>query len=228
MTNRRLTQLVSTALLTLVGLLAPKALHAQGPPSAVEYYHLDALGSVRVVTNQSGAVVSRHDLMPFGEEWQPVTLGREALLFTGKERDYDTGLDYFGARYLQTSVARFTTVDPVGMSPNDLIDPQRWNRYAYAKDGPLRFVDPDGRYTTDCSVGDAACNGRAMAFEESRRRLLTDPSTRSAAQSYGDPGKDNGVHVHFNVRRVSTTLRHLAREFTDVSPLSGRPPDAAC
>ena len=37
MTNRRLTQLVSTALLTLVGLLAPKALHAQGPPSAVEY-----------------------------------------------------------------------------------------------------------------------------------------------------------------------------------------------
>ena len=68
---------------------------------------------MRVVTNQAGAVVSRHDLMPFGEEWQPATLGREALLFTGQERDYYTGLDYFGARYYRADTrARFTTVDP--------------------------------------------------------------------------------------------------------------------
>ena len=107
MTNRRVISLVPTTLLLLGSLFAPARVEAQAPPSVVEYYHLDALGSVRVVTNQAGAVVSRHDLLPFGEEVQPATLGREALLFTGKERDYDTGLDYFGARYLKADLGRF-------------------------------------------------------------------------------------------------------------------------
>ena len=199
MTNRHVTPLVPTALLLVVGLLAAAPLHAQGPPSAVEYYHLGALGSVRVVTNQSGAVVSRHDLMPFGEEWQPVTLGREALLFTGKERDYDTGLDYFGARYYRAGLGRFTTVDPVETTPENVIDPQRWNRYSYVRHSPLRYVDPDGRYTTDCATGDAACHQQAMKFEEARQKNLKRRSTRNAAEAYGKPGDDNGVHVHFNV-----------------------------
>jgi RHS repeat-associated protein len=153
MTNRHVTPLVPTALLLVLGLAAPAPVHAQGPPSTVEYYHLDALGSVRVVTNQAGAVVSRHDLMPFGEEWQPVTLGREALLFTGKERDYDTGLDYFGARYYRADVGRFTTVDPLVPEDHALADPQLWNRYAYVRNNPLRYTDPDGRCIWDlCAV----------------------------------------------------------------------------
>ena len=60
--NKRL--LILTAACSL---LAPSLAHAQ----RVEYYHLDALGSVRAVTDQQGRVVERHDYLPFGEEWNP-------------------------------------------------------------------------------------------------------------------------------------------------------------
>jgi RHS repeat-associated protein len=108
----------------------------------VEYYHTDALGSVRAVTGQSGAVIARHDYLPFGEEYVPQT-GSDSRRFTGKERDTETGLDYFGARYYASGNGRFTTVDP-GHVGGDIFNPQSWNGYAYALNNPLRFVDPLG------------------------------------------------------------------------------------
>jgi RHS repeat-associated protein len=110
----------------------------------VEYYHLDALGSVRAITNQSAALVVRHDYLPFGEEWTPPA-STDRRMFTGKERDSETGFDYFGARYLAAKLGRFTTVDPLMTLPENLADPQRWNRYAYVRNNPLRYTDPDGR-----------------------------------------------------------------------------------
>jgi len=110
----------------------------------VEYYHHDALGSVRAVTDQSGAVVERHDYLPFGEELNPPS-GAQPRHFTGKERDQETGLDYFGARYYSAETARFTTIDPIFTWKENLVDPQRWNRYAYVRNNPLRYTDPDGR-----------------------------------------------------------------------------------
>jgi RHS repeat-associated protein len=120
----------------------------------VEYYHLDAIGNVRAVTDQNGRVVERHDYLPFGEECttgacasNPGLAGGQPKRFTGKERDTETGLDYFGARYYGPKTGRFTTLDPVADLKANLRDPQRWNRYAYGRDNPLRFVDPDGRLT---------------------------------------------------------------------------------
>lgn len=63
--------------------------------------------------------------------------------FTGKERDAETGLDYFGARYLSSAQGRFTTPDPM-MASADVANPQTWNRYAYALSNPLKYFDPDG------------------------------------------------------------------------------------
>jgi RHS repeat-associated protein len=54
---------------------------------------------------------------------------------------------YFGARYYRASHGRFTAVDPVYTWRENLVDPQRWNRYAYGRNNPLRYVDPDGRET---------------------------------------------------------------------------------
>jgi RHS repeat-associated protein len=68
-----------------------------------------------------------------------------AYKFTGKERDSESGLDNFGARYYGSSLGRFMEVDPVQMSRKKLLDPQQWNMYAYTRNNPLRFVDPDGR-----------------------------------------------------------------------------------
>ena len=100
---------------------------------------------MRVVTDQNAQVVSRHDFLPFGEEWNPPANAKEKKLFTGHERDAETGLDYFGARYYRPQVGRFTTIDPLQTTSENLADPQRWNRYAYVRNNPLRWVDPDGR-----------------------------------------------------------------------------------
>ena len=64
--------------------------------------------------------------------------------FTSKERDEETGLDYFGARYYSSIQGRFTSTDPIIMAPGRALDPQQINLYAYTRNNPLRFVDPDG------------------------------------------------------------------------------------
>lgn len=119
-----------------------------------EFFHLDALGSVRLVTNEAANVVSRHDYLPFGEEL-PADMGSRdgipgygaspsaPIRFTGKDRDTETGLDYFGARYFSGAQGRFTSADPGGAGSH-VGDPQSWNAYAYALNNPLKYVDPDG------------------------------------------------------------------------------------
>jgi RHS repeat-associated protein len=94
---------------------------------------------------RSAGPVWRREGGPFGEEVAPPIPPQEKRLFTGKERDSETGLDYFGTRYYRADVGRFTTVDPAMTLEENLVDPQRWNRYAYARNNPLKYVDPDGR-----------------------------------------------------------------------------------
>jgi RHS repeat-associated protein len=89
--------------------------------------------------------------------------------FSGKERDSETGLDYFGARYFSGAQGRFTSSDPFNIilqaqdrdEFNEYIsNPQNWNRYVYTWNNPLQFVDPNGErvyivaYTTGNDSGD--------------------------------------------------------------------------
>jgi RHS repeat-associated protein len=68
--------------------------------------------------------------------------------FTGKERDSESGLDYFGARYYGSNMGRWMSPDP---SPSGIIiaNPQSWNLYNYALNNPLRLVGTNGRWATD-------------------------------------------------------------------------------
>jgi RHS repeat-associated protein len=64
--------------------------------------------------------------------------------FTGKERDTESGNDYFGARYYASSMGRFMSVDPAFES--EILElPQTWNRYSYVYNRPTYSNDPDGR-----------------------------------------------------------------------------------
>jgi RHS repeat-associated protein len=116
----------------------------------IRYVHTDALGSIRALTDEAGNVVERHDYLPFGEEWCGTaacgsTAPGQPRRFTGKERDVETGLDYFGARYLQPGMGRFTATDSRMSMGEATLNPQKWNRYTYALSNPFRYVDPDGR-----------------------------------------------------------------------------------
>jgi RHS repeat-associated protein len=69
--------------------------------------------------------------------------GAHFVGFTGKERDSETGLDFFAARYMSSAQGRFTSPDPSNLSV-DWMNPQSWNRYAYVGNNPPRFVDNNG------------------------------------------------------------------------------------
>jgi RHS repeat-associated protein len=116
----------------------------------------DQLGTPRMVFDKTGslAATKRHDYLPFGEELttqgsRTTALGYTAdgvrQKFTQKERDNETGLDYFGARYNASTQGRFTSADPKILGQKQLVNPQRWNRYAYVVNNPLALYDPDGQ-----------------------------------------------------------------------------------
>jgi RHS repeat-associated protein len=110
------------------------------------YDHSDWLGTERVRTDVSGNPCEKITSLPFGDG-QAITgtCGDvSSMHFTGKERDVESGLDNFGARYNSNSIGRF-------MSPDDpdadqhAEDPQSWDLYSYVQNNPLSNVDPDGR-----------------------------------------------------------------------------------
>jgi RHS repeat-associated protein len=67
--------------------------------------------------------------------------------FTGKERDSESGLDYFGARYYGSALGRFTSPDPSKLSVLPSF-PQTWNRYSYVYNNPLALRDSNGKWPT--------------------------------------------------------------------------------
>jgi subtilisin len=139
-----------------------------GTNSGYEFATADHLGSPRAWTDQTGNLVAggRHDYRPFGEElFAGVgmrTTGQgyatntqqdgQRKQFTGKERDIETELSYFLARYSSSVQGRFNSPDPFNplISGNDdaiaayANQPQNWNRYSYALNQPLKYIDPDG------------------------------------------------------------------------------------
>jgi len=128
--------------------------------AGTKYLLSDALGSTRMVLDGAGTVERCLDYAPFGVEIGLDKNGRDAcygdpmypaagpdassVKFTGKERDAETGLDYFGARYMSAAQGRFTSPDAPLIDQNPA-EPQSWNLYGYVRNNPLGYVDPSGR-----------------------------------------------------------------------------------
>jgi RHS repeat-associated protein len=121
------------------------ALLAQYKNGTTYFALKDHLGSTRVLTTVSGTVYESYDYAPYGEPVGTSGAGTTRK-FTGKERDSESGLDYFGARYYVSLSGRFLTPDwPfIDQQPGN---PQSWNLYHYARNNPLAFTDPTGNYS---------------------------------------------------------------------------------
>jgi RHS repeat-associated protein len=112
--------------------------------SGTQWLTTDHLGSTRLVTDQSGNVAKTFDYLPFGEEIGGTSSTGPTQRFTGQERDTESGLDNFKARYVSAPQGRFQSPDPLGMFVADPSNPQSWNLYAYVMNNPLKYKDPTG------------------------------------------------------------------------------------
>src|SRR5205809_1138930 len=94
--------------------------------------------------------------------------------FTGKERDSESTLDNFGARYFSSAMGRFTSPDPVFFQASMLTDPQQFNEYAYVRNNPLSLVDPTGEaIELTCSSSDAtACAAQRQTELEELQKTV--------------------------------------------------------
>jgi RHS repeat-associated protein len=127
---------------------------ATGNTSQTEVFSLtNWLGSEAARTASTGIPTSGYVSQPFGDA-QTSLFGSDTddIHLTGKERDYESGNDYFGARYYASPMGRFMSPDPL-LSSGVPSDPQTWNRYAYGMNNPLRVIDPTGLYGWDESAG---------------------------------------------------------------------------
>ena len=104
----------------------------------IQYYHKDNLGSIRAITDSNGDIIYATSYEPFGTKFAET--GSSSYTYTGKQQD-NTGLYYYGARYYDANLGRFTQLDPI-LSADD-------SPYVYVSNNPLKFVDPTGEEHTE-------------------------------------------------------------------------------
>jgi RHS repeat-associated protein len=128
---------------------------ADGSATSTYYLHLDHLGSTHTITDTTGSEVETTDYYPFGEQRVASSTSgfTEQKKFTGHEYDTDSDLTYAKARYYDQDVGRFLSQDVVfkNMAVDErtkalLRDPQLQNAYAYSRNNPLTYLDPNGEH----------------------------------------------------------------------------------
>jgi RHS repeat-associated protein len=122
----------------------------------VFYYFSDHLKTASVITDSAGVIKAESDYYPWGGELQFVNNDSNHYKYGGHERDNETSLDYYGARYHSNQLARFLSPDwsaiPVPVPYADLTNPQTLNQYAYVHNNPTSYGDPDGHQDTATDV----------------------------------------------------------------------------
>ena len=115
-------------------------LASKASTGATLFYHPNHLGSTDLVTDAAGTQVAHYEYTPWGELFSTEGL-TVPHLYTGKERDPETGFYFYEARYYDPQLGRFLTPDTIIPVPSD---PQAFNRYSYAHNNPLVYTDPTG------------------------------------------------------------------------------------
>jgi RHS repeat-associated protein len=104
------------------------------------FYHPDHLGSSSWITDNTGRPIQHLHYLPFGEDWvdQRNSSWNAPYTFSGKEKDIETGYGYFGARYYDSGLSIWLSVDPMSDKY-----PHQTN-YVYCSNNPIRIIDPNG------------------------------------------------------------------------------------
>jgi RHS repeat-associated protein len=117
--------------------------HVAAQTSTVTYFHNDLAGSPVAASDSSGTIIWRESYRPYGERLTNASASQDnSQWYTGHRQDAESGLVYMGARHYDPLIGRFLSIDPAPFTESN---PHSFNRYAYANNNPVKFVDPDGR-----------------------------------------------------------------------------------
>lgn len=193
---------------------------------AVHYYFSDHLGSADVITNTDGSRIEEEsDYYPFGGERVVIGPGANHYKFTGKERDPETGCDYFGARYYCNPIGRFITPDwaakPTAVPYVNFGNPQSLNLYSYVKNNPTTFGDPDGH----CPGDD--CNKITVTTEVSEEAHMTGWKIESPDHGSSDHALVEGnINYTFQYDGKPLTNTMVHEDVKDTMTVNGSPVSA--
>lgn len=196
---------------------------AEYRPSTLQYYYYmsDQINSTRMVTDDSGAVVYSAAYDPYGGVQQTwLNSFDPTLKFSGKERDGESGLDYFGARYYDRSQYRFISPDPTKNVVACCLNPQAWHYYSYW--AYLEFGDIE-------EAGRSSPIGRVVGSYRSANRVERQAghtyaskelySTPNLANQSGDPNKP-GLAYEMDLRdEYQSKLKELGSTLTLIACL---------
>lgn len=160
-----------------------------GPPAVFHFYFSDHLGTHSLITDANGTMPpqSESDYYPYGGEIPISGSDSNRYKFNGKERDPESGLDNFGARYDSSALGRFMTPDwgggPVPYA--SMGSPQTLNLYSYVMNNPVSKTDPTGHVCEGGDCGDSHGEGTSLAqeFSESVSRAVWGPSIGELMQN---------------------------------------------
>jgi len=210
------------------------------------YYHGDHLGSAQLVTDPDGQEYEHIEYTPYGELWVEKTRdGIDAIpfRFTGKELDAETGLYYYGARYLDPKTSVWLSADPalgeyVPGAPTDeearkrngnlpgmggVFNTVNLHLYHYAGNNPIKYTDPTGMYpikgsTSEIITGNDRVATRSYmnpnAANEKYYREQKDLVGAAYVWSGNDPVTDGGVDCSGG---VLFSLREMGFDLPDMN-----------
>ena len=161
---------------------------ARKDPAGVFYYFSDHLK-----TASAGTIKSESDFYPWGGELQFVANDSNHYKFTGKERDAETQLDYFGARYYSNGLGRWVSADwsatPIPVPYADFHNPQSLNLYGFVGGNPASKADVDGHCPDACviegiSAGAATATVLVIAAAGATATYLNTPSGQRSVSTF--------------------------------------------
>jgi RHS repeat-associated protein len=195
--------------------LGGQLLATESATDGTRYHFSDHLGTSRVMTQSNGTVCYDADYYPYGKEITASTDG-ETHKFTGKERDTESGLDFFGARYYSSAQGRYLSADwsatPVPVPYADFSSPQSLNLYSYVGNNPLNLTDPDGHCCSfsASSIADWVDDKIDTAVNYYRDRAVASGSPGLAAAATFTAGATGDVGKGFtNLLRTGESVGSL-------------------
>ncbi len=188
-------------------------------------FHHDQVNSVVALSDHNGNAAQTLSYGPFGEAISESGNSHNAMKYTGREQDAESGLYYYRARYYDPELGRFISEDPIGFGGGI-------NYYAYVKNNPVIFGDPSGlgpfkwikelvdagRNRIDNFQGELAGHGRGFGAKAPDQ--VTPGTTRLDGQYIDDRGFIQPWSAHYDefgrpVERTDFNAGNVAENIDD-------------